>query len=244
MKRIIARQKLQRLVPRYLVPLVRRLYLAWTYDAWQQSSWSQEGEDRILFRMFEKRPNGFYVDIGAHHPKRFSNTYLFYRKGWRGLNIDAMPGSMDAFRHIRPRDINLECGVGLEKRTLTYHIFNEPALNGFSKELSNSRNDDDTEFHLIESRPVQIRPLASILAEHLEPNHPIDFMSVDVEGFDLDVLRSNDWDKFRPKLVLVEVLGSSWDALGSSEVAHFLSGHGYEIVAKCVNTVFFQIRDR
>ena len=59
-----------------------------------QYSFSQEGEDLVLARIFEGKKNGFYVDIGAHHPTRFSNTHYFYRRGWSGINIDAMPGSM------------------------------------------------------------------------------------------------------------------------------------------------------
>ncbi len=76
-------------------------------------SYSIEGEDRIVRSLFwEKRDTGFYVDVGAHHPFRFSNTYLFYTQGWRGINIDATPGSMRAFKKHRPRDINLEIGIG------------------------------------------------------------------------------------------------------------------------------------
>lgn len=74
-------------------------------------SYAQEGEDMILHRIFERQSVGFYVDVGAHHPFRFSNTYLFYQKGWRGINIDAMPNSMRLFNRFRPRDINLECGI-------------------------------------------------------------------------------------------------------------------------------------
>lgn len=236
-------QTLQKAVPGFLVPFARRLYSAATWDRWQATSWSQEGEDRILFRIFERQVNGFYVDVGAHHPKRFSNTYLFYRRGWRGINIDAMPGSMGAFRRARSRDINLECGVGQSEETLTYHIFSDPALNGFSEELSKNRHNANTGASMIETRQVQVRPLADILGEHVEVDQTIDFMSVDVEGLDLDVLQSNDWIRFRPKLILVEVLGSNWETLGSSEIAHFLSGLGYDIVAKCMNTIFFQSRE-
>ena len=67
----------------------------------------------ISRHVFEGRWQGFYVDVGVDHPRRYSNTYFFYKLGWRGVNIDAMPGSMNLFARIRPRDINLECGVRL-----------------------------------------------------------------------------------------------------------------------------------
>ena len=74
-------------------------------------SYSLQGEDMVLKELFADKNQGFYVDVGAHHPFRFSNTYLFYKKGWRGINIDAMPRSMELFDKFRPRDINIECGV-------------------------------------------------------------------------------------------------------------------------------------
>src|SRR6187431_556967 len=101
-------------------------------------SYSQEGEDLILNRILEKKTCGFYVDVGAHHPKRFSNTYLFYQKGWRGINIDAMPGSMAEFRNFRPRDINIEAAVGAAKE-IPFYVFDEKALNTFDSNLAEER---------------------------------------------------------------------------------------------------------
>jgi hypothetical protein len=72
------------------------------FDGYAIKSYSQEGEDMILQRIFENQPCGFYVDVGAHHPKRFSNTYFFYKKGWRGINIEAMVGSRQLFNKMRP----------------------------------------------------------------------------------------------------------------------------------------------
>ena len=101
--------------------------------AFSNLSYSQEGEDLILNRFFNNKENGFYVDVGAHHPRRFSNTYSFYKKGWRGINIDALPGSMVAFNKERPNDINLEIGISKKESELLYYMFNEPALNTFSE---------------------------------------------------------------------------------------------------------------
>ena len=103
-------------------------------------AWSQEGEDLILARYFESVPRGFFVDVGAHHPFRFSNTCLLYKQGWRGVNIDAMPGSMGPFRRARPRDINLEIGIGTQTGIAHYFVFNEPALNTFDPELAARQN--------------------------------------------------------------------------------------------------------
>ena len=80
-------------------------------DPYRRTSYSQEGEDLILDRLLRRKPRGYYVDVGAFHPKKFSNTHLFYRRGWSGINIDATPGSMDEFRRVRPRDTNLEIAI-------------------------------------------------------------------------------------------------------------------------------------
>lgn len=211
-------------------------------DGFAVKSYSQEGEDLILRRIFERQAIGFYVDVGAHHPKRFSNTYFFYKKGWTGINIDAMPGSMNAFEKIRARDINIEKPISSKKQVLTYYIFNEPALNSFSKELSESRNglnDYKIEF----TKDIETETLEGVLDKNLPKNQAIDFLSVDVEGLDYDVIKSINFNKHRPRVILVEILGSSLSDILQDTIYIFLSGENYEIYAKAVNTVIFKSRE-
>ena len=210
------------------------------HDPLINHSWSQEGEDILLLRIFGDQNDGLYVDVGAHHPKRFSNTYLFYKRGWRGINIDAMPGSMKLFHKMRPRDINLEMGVANQEGSLNYYVFNEPALNGFSFELSEERNKAKNPYHIKDVIKVDVKPLRQILDCHLVEGKGIDFLSVDVEGFDLEVLQSNDWSKYRPKFVLAEVLNSSLHDLDQDPVVRFMRDQNYVVYAKLVNTVFFK----
>ena len=203
-----------------------------------QRSYSQEGEDLILNRLFEGQKNGFYVDVGAHHPKRFSNTYLFYKKGWRGINIDAMPGSMRLFNKHRPRDINIEQPISDQKQTLTFYIFNEPALNGFSKELS-QQSDSNGAYCIISTKEIETVPLQEILEEHLPQGQGIDFLTIDVEGLDFQVLKSFDLQTYRPKAILIEMLGSNLSTLLKDDISVYLASFGYAFFAKTVNTVFF-----
>ena len=98
--------------------------------------YSQEVEDIILRRIFGDQTKGFYEDVGAHQPKRFYNTCYFYDRGWQVINIDALPGSTRVFQKLRPRDINLEITISEKEQNLTYYMFNEPALNQFSKSIS------------------------------------------------------------------------------------------------------------
>ena len=99
----------------------------------KKKSYAMDNEDTAVLNYFKDKKNGFYIDVGAHHPMRFSNTYLFYKKKWKGIYIDALPGSMKLFNKLRPRDINLELGVGQKEEELNYYMFNETALNSFSK---------------------------------------------------------------------------------------------------------------
>lgn len=226
-------------IPRSVKTLLRRALDCLTWDQWIQRSWSQEGEDIVLRRIFERQKDGFYVDVGAHHPKRFSNTYLFYRRGWSGINIDAMPGSMSSFEKTRPRDVNIEMGVAQSTGELDYYVFNEPALNGFSADLADEREKASNPYFVKEVIKVAVLPLSEILTHHLGGKN-IDFMSVDVEGLDLEVLKSNDWTKYRPKFVLAEVLKSSLHEIEAHPIAVFMKSKGYVLYAKQVNTVFFK----
>jgi len=194
----------------------------------------------ILKRFFEsgKSETGFYVDVGAYHPFRFSNTYFFYKKGWRGINIDATPGCMRLFNKIRQRDLNLEYAISESKEALPYYMFKDAALNTFSKELVD--NYIKNGHILLREEMIKIYPLSKILDDYLDRGTKIDFMSVDAEGFDLQVLKSNDWDKYRPIVILVESLDFDLVSSDSSEIYEYLTGIGYKLFAKTINTLFFK----
>jgi FkbM family methyltransferase len=202
-------------------------------------SYSQEGEDLVLSRIFESQESGFFVDIGALHPQRFSNTYKFYRAGWRGINVDAMPGSMEIFRKIRPEDINLEIPVSDKIEHLDYHVFNEPALNTFSKELADERSQKE-QYHVERVINIKTNTLENILDEHLPKNQKIDFMTIDAEGLDFQILTSNNWAKYSPQIVLIENELELTEVLGSKSDL-FMNEKGYKIYAKTVNTYFYKL---
>lgn len=210
-------------------------------EPFQNLSFSQEGEDLVLGRIFEYQPGGFFVDVGAHHPQRFSNTYKFYKLGWRGINIDATPGSMDVFQQVRPEDINLEIPVSDKPETLDYYVFNEGALNTFSKSMAEERSKVPN-YHIEQVVKIQAQTLETILDQHMPKSVVIDFMSVDVEGWDFNVLRSNNWKKYRPKLVLLESDVPLKEMMGS-ELDLFMEEQGYALFAKTVLTYFYKRKD-
>jgi FkbM family methyltransferase len=202
-------------------------------------SHSQEGEDLIVDRFFGEKNTGFYVDVGAHHPWRFSNTYLFYQRGWRGINIDPRPGIMADFARERPGDINVEAAIGEKEEARTFYIFNEPALSTFSEEEAKKKDGLNGFYRIIDKRTVKVRRLDSILDEYMPADVTIDFLSIDVEGLDLEVVRSNNWQKYLPKLIIMEQLESSLESILAGDTHRFFKAAGYELFAKCVNSVIY-----
>jgi FkbM family methyltransferase len=191
---------------------------------------SSAGEDMILRHLIgsEKR-DGFYVDVGAYQPIRSSNTYFFYLQNWRGINVEARPGSKALFDRVRPRDINVEVGVSNAPGPLTYYFIGEDStMNSFDRSfLEHIGMLGEVKREL----SVPVLPLARILDEQLPKGQFIDFMNVDVEGHDMEVLRSNDWERFRPRFVVVE---DDETVEASSEVERFMREQGYEV---CVRNV-------
>ena len=205
-------------------------------------SYSQEGEDMILQSFYQNQKNykGFFVDVGAHHPYRFSNTLYFYKKGWKGINIEPTPGAIKSFNFFRRRDINLNIGISGKKDKLIFYCFNEPALNGFSKELSEERNSTSKIYRIEKEILVETYPLADVLDKYLPAGQKIDFFTIDVEGLDLEVLKSNNWDKYKPTFVLVED-SVDFANITSSETYIYLDQMGYELVTKTLRTSFFKL---
>lgn len=202
-------------------------------------SYSQEGEDLMLYRIFEGRKTGFYVDIGCHHPFRFSNSYLFYKLGWRGICVDPLPGTKALFNKWRPEDIAIECGVSAEKGKLNYIMFNEPALNTFDSNMAEERNRIKG-YNIINKKDISVNTLSSLLNELLPKDiKDIDFFTIDVEGLDLDVLISNDWKNFKPQVIVAECLKSELNMIAFNDVTIYLNELNYMPYAKTGNSVIY-----
>jgi FkbM family methyltransferase len=209
----------------------------------RRSHYSQFGEDALLQSYFDSKiargERGFYVDIGAFAPITFSNTFWFYQRAWRGINVDAAPGSMRAFRVARPRDVNLECAVSSMEGSVTfYQLGARSVLNTVSRDQAHRVAAAEN----LQVREVTVpsRRLSAILEQHVPPGQRIDFLSVDVEGHDLEVLRSNDWERFSPELVLVEVHGKEIEPVLASAAVADMRAWGYTVHAWVPPTVFFR----
>lgn len=195
-------------------------------------SWSQDGEDVVLHELAEHP--GVYVDVGAHHPIRFSVTRHLYGAGWRGVNIDASPGFGQLFDAARPLDINVEALVGAPG-TREFHRFAEPAYSTLDPKIAQTLVQRGVE--LVGVEQVHVRSLSSILHEVLAPQ-PIGLLSIDVEGLDLEVLRSHDFDAYPPDRVLVEC-PVTVEELPATDIHRFLASRGYRAVVLLSRSVLY-----
>lgn len=156
------------------------------------------------------------------------------------MNIDATPGSMDSFNKLRPDDINLEIAVSDKNEPLVFSMFREGALNTFDKTLAQSYVDGGWELRgTIELAP---RTLADVFKEYLQAGQKIDFLSIDVEGEELGVLRSNDWDKYCPDIIVIEMLDTPLASLHVHPTMAFLADKGFVPISRLYNSIILQRR--
>ena len=202
-------------------------------------SFSQEGEDMVLRRVFGNKQKGFYVDIGAHHPTLFSNTNYFYQKGWTGINIDALPGNKLNFDAQRPNDSNLELLISENEGQVEFYLFDPSLMSTMSKQQAKANQKFDW-CKLLAMVMVSSVPLGKLLDQYVKPDTKIDFMSIDVEGAEMTVLNSNNWEKYSPDVLLVEFIDVAIDDIIKSDVHHFLTNRSYNFFAKTGNTVFYK----
>jgi len=218
---------------------------------------SQFGEDALLRGYFRHRHearrrkglhtdrevssigSGFFVDVGCYHPVQYSNTYHLYRSGWRGINVDPTPGTKELFDEVRPDDITLELAVADTEGSLSFFGPGGRSLfNSLVEEQAQAYVDAGWFPKYVET-VVQSKPLATIFKEYLPEGQKIDVLDIDVEGFDVQVLQSNDWSKYRPELVLVECHSRAIEEVAADERSKLLLKEGYRIHAWLPPNVLF-----
>lgn len=202
---------------------------------YQRISYSISGEDILISNIFRHQHQGCYVDVGAFHPFKYSNTYLLYQKGWRGINIDPTPGVKELFDLYRPNDINLECAVGNQKTIVDFFLYQGGPYNSL-----NRHSGQEYEKILENQIKVNVKPLNEILSENHKKENQIDLLNIDTEGKDLEVLYSNDWNKFRPRYIIVEDLNFDCENPDSSPINSYLLSLNYKLHSVCHKSLLFQ----
>lgn len=197
-------------------------------------SYSQTGEDRVIEAMLQGTAPGFYVDVGCHHPTEKSNTFRLYKAGWRGLVVDADPDLVAQFGRVRPRDIAVCAAVADTERQVTFTRFEQSAVNSFDRAHVERYRDWAK---VVDERSMTTRRLTDILNEHGVGQ--VDLLSVDVEGADLEALRSFDWSRWQPKLVVAEMHGFDLEHPDGNDVYQFMRQNGYRLASYAVMNGYF-----
>lgn len=214
-----------------LVEAVRRLA-----DRWRRPSYAQAGEDILIERLVGwDSPERRYVDVGCHHPIHLSNTYLLYLRGWTGVGIDANGEFAEPFRRCRPRDTFVNACVSDVEGEATFRIYKDRALSGVTTQQFAAAESYELEREVL----VPTRRLDTLLAAQDWPRD-FDLLTIDVEGHDLEVLRSIDLAAYRPRVIVVEAHGIDPGRVEASAVHAHLVPFGYAVVAFHENNLFFR----
>lgn len=223
-------QTLCRLLPRGLVG-----WLAY-YLAGPRRTYSQYGEDIFLAELLLE-PKGVYVDVGAFHPKYGSNTYRLWRRGWRGINIDVDSYKLRLFQRFRPDDINVQAAVSNENGQRVFYSQAGGSYGSMSSLEPAFAADRGIRLdrEVIEQH-VSAFTLNELLEKHLTsvnrfPTDTIDLLSMDVEGHEMAVLQGLDLDRYRPRVICVEIHATDLEDLQQQPVFWYLQEHGYRLHA-------------
>jgi len=193
-------------------------------------------EDLNILSYFGDKKDGFYVDVGCFHPMDRNNTYLLYLNNWRGINIDISQFSIDLFNFLRPDDHNINCAVS-EKNQIV-KIF-------FQKKLSQLSTTDEGQARKvfqgkIKSKEIQSYTLDYILEKSKFYNKEIDLLDIDVEGTDYKVLLGLNFEKYKPKLICVEIHNKN---IKDDKIYKFLTNKGYTLIWSNIFSHLFKISE-
>lgn len=203
-------------------PLEERL---WLLRAAQRNSFSQHGEDQFFSEYF-RGTKGTYIDVGASHPFKISNTYLLYTLGWSGVTVEPITRLSRKHTRIRPRDIQLNCVVGEQEDSAQFYELTPGVLSTCDPDRANILITQGRA-SLYRRYQVQITTLQNIWQRSLSC-HEVTLLSIDSEGHELSILRGADWTQFRPRLVVLENNNSGDD--NSSDAIDYLLSRGYRVI--------------
>jgi hypothetical protein len=216
--------------------LLRKIYLSCT----SFRHYSQYGEDVPTYVHLVPIKRGFFVDVGCFHPKKYNNTYRWYRMGWRGVNIDLDPIKIEAFQMVRPKDVNLVYAIDREgKGELRdcYSFGRYSLISTLDKDFAEKQRELGKQYVV---RQVPVASLDYVLDQTRFAGRQIDLLSVDAEGRDLAILQSLSFEKYSPYLILVELHQPTIDKVMDSSLYEFLSGKGYDLVNWTGPTLIFK----
>ena len=212
----------------YKLYLFYNLYIR-NLKYYNKKSYSQFEEDLFIKNFFKDKKKGFFVDIGCHHPFKGNNTFLLYKLGWSGINIDLNKLSIDLFNVARPRDINICTAISEKEGEIEYFLPNNNPLSSeitINKKFSNILK----KHHGNQYKPYRTKSVTwnSIKDKYNNYLKEVDFFKIDIEGSDFQVLRNIDLTNLKIKLIMIEA--SHLDIQNRNEIINYLKLKNYKIV--------------
>jgi hypothetical protein len=196
-----------------------------------RKSYAHSEEDLFILKKF-KNKKGFYVDVGCHHPTRLNNCHLLYKNGWNGINIDISEFSIRLFNLVRRKDINVNMAVSLKQKKVRYYYDKLMSLY-----ISLNKRKELNRF-----REINSDTLTSIIDKTKYLNKKIDFLSIDAEGKDFEVLRSLNFKKYDPQYICIEIYSDKIINFNikKNEVYNFLIKKNYKLLLNKRENFFFK----
>jgi len=212
--------------------ILQNIYIKNNYF-FKRKSYAMDGEDTALLDYCENIKQGFYVDVGAHHPIQRSNTHLLYLKGWRGVNIDVSDFSLELFNFLRPDDLNIQSAISDKDGEIELYYqkdFSQLSTTDIRWAKENFNNSFKT-------KKINSITLNTLLKNSIYKNKNIDFLNVDVEGAELEVLTGLDFNIYKPKVLCIEILGhrhldsiNREESLQQDKIYEYLKNKNYKKV--------------
>ena len=194
---------------------------------------TQFGEDKFIINLFEKNFKGKFLDVGCYHPTRHNNTYLMYKKGWSGINIDLNPLTIELFNFMRPRDININTGISDSNSEKKLYFIDELNTQNTLDEnqLNFLKNHHNIKDHEIIEKKIKTENLNTILDEH--KYYHIDFMNLDIEGHELNVLKTINFQKIVIRYLCIEMIEhNKQSSENNDKIKDLLILNNYELIKK------------
>lgn len=201
----------------------------------KKKTYSMDGEDLVILNFFKNKKKGFYIDVGCYHPIHRNNTFLLYKKGWNGINIDIHNFSIELFNFLRPKDVNYNYAISNKNEMIKMY---------FQKELSQLSTIEFDQAKKafqgkIKEKEIQAFTLDKILSLSNFAEKKIDLLDIDVEGADLKVLQGLSLEKIKPELICVEIHEKE---IEKSEIFRFLNQYDYKLIWSGVFSHIFEFK--
>lgn len=201
------------------------------YNKYTKKSHSISNVDLIIDRIFSKKNNGIYFDIGCNHPIKYNNTYLLYKKGWNGINVDLDKDSINQFNNLRKDDVNVQALItskdNEEKELYYYH--KRSAINTISKTLANKRENKHKEIKKIKGISIN-----SVIENTKYKDSKINLLSIDIENYEYEALKNFKFEKYNIDVIVTEITDTTIDTLETynQSLDKILSSNLYKLLVK------------